>query len=187
MKLCKNCGEPLAEGKRSHAVFCDVTCKKQAEHKRRITNGEKREANRVRAKLWREQNKERAKAAVENWHKENPERASFHKAKYRYTRMDATPSWLTEGQLLDMANLHVLCRKLEDLTPAKYHVDHIIPLQGKNVCGLNVPWNLQVLEAGINMGKGNRLTKRKRDDNLRLRNRQSSGQGYEDTRSVLDT
>lgn len=156
MRLCKNCGEPLAESKRSHAVFCDVTCKKQAEHKRRVTNTEKREANRVRAKLWREQNKERAKVNVEKWHRENPERSSFHKAKYRYNKMDATPSWLTEGQLMDMARLHELCRKFEQLMPAKYHVDHSIPLQGKTVCGLNVPWNLQILEAKANIRKGNK-------------------------------
>ena len=156
MRLCKNCKEPLAESKRSHAVFCGITCKKQAEHIRRIADKEKREVNRVRAKLWREQNKERAKGSVDKWHKENPERSSFHKAKYRYNKMDATPSWLTEDQLTDMARLHELCRKFEQLMPAKYHVDHIIPLQGKTVCGLNVPWNLQILEAKANIRKGNR-------------------------------
>jgi hypothetical protein len=156
MRLCKNCGEPLAEGKRSHAVFCTVTCKKQAEHRRRIADAEKREQNRQRAKEWRERNKEQAKESVNKWHKEHPERSSFHKAKYRYNKMDATPSWLTEDQLADMARLHELCRKFEQLMPAKYHVDHIVPLQGKTVCGLNVPWNLQILEAKANIRKGNR-------------------------------
>ena len=156
MRLCKNCGEPLAEGKRSHAVFCNVTCKKQAEHKRRIADEGKREGNKLRAKEWRERNKEQARDNVNKWHKENPEKSSSYKAKYRYSRMKATPSWLTEEQLESMTKLHEYCRELEKLIPEKYHVDHIIPLQGKNVCGLNVPWNLQILEAKANIRKGNK-------------------------------
>lgn len=69
----------------------------------------------------------------------------------------ATPKWLTKEQKQQIVDIYDHMRDCRATTGEDYHVDHIVPLRGENVCGLHVPWNLQVLPAHVNMSKSNEL------------------------------
>ena len=78
-------------------------------------------------------------------------------ARRRAIKECATPKWLTNIQKAQIAELYELAGAREMQTGIKYHVDHVVPLRGRGVCGLHVPWNLQLLTEAENFQKHNRL------------------------------
>ena len=59
----------------------------------------------------------------------------------------ACPDWLSEEQYEEIKAIYSRCRDISEETGIFHHVDHIVPLAGKTVCGLHVPWNLQIITA----------------------------------------
>lgn len=101
----------------------------------------------------------KAKKRIRNrkWKKENRDKHNADWAEYHARKLMAMPEWLTEEEKQFMIGLYKHAKYIEKMFGIKCHVDHIIPLRGKTVCGLHVPWNLQILTAEENMKKGNRI------------------------------
>ena len=109
------------------------------------------------SKEYYEDNREYYKEYGKEYRKNKRHLENARKAKRRAAKLEATPDWLTDEQLNEIKNIYWLAQDLKKITGEDYHVDHIIPLQGEEVRGLHVPWNLQVLPADINLSKGNRI------------------------------
>lgn len=91
------------------------------------------------------------------WGKENPGLVRKQSAEKRARKRNSIPPWLTEEQKYQIRLMYTLAKTLEKNTGIKYHVDHIIPLKNDRMCGLHVPWNLQVIPDEENMRKNNRF------------------------------
>ena len=102
---------------------------------------------------WRKNNPEKEMAKRQRYIDRHPGIQAMHTAAYRAQKIKATPKWLTEEQHKQIAEIYATC-------PKDCDVDHVVPLRGKNVSGLHVPWNLEHMEKLDNMSKGNRLGKK---------------------------
>ncbi|MBR8303725.1 hypothetical protein KDW49_23730 [Burkholderia dolosa] len=68
----------------------------------------------------------------------------MHGARRRARERRATPPWLSPLQRTMIAILYAQAETLTRDTGVLHVVDHIVPLDGKLVCGLHVPWNMRV-------------------------------------------
>lgn len=141
--LCLNCYEGQQRQKTSKREY-------EREFRRQyLQNPERREACRASSRRWYQNNKESEKLRKRAFYTSEKGRKEYaaRTAKRRAQKLRATPPWVNEEDL----KLVYVGR------PPGHHVDHIIPLNHPQVCGLHVPWNLQYLPASENISKGNKL------------------------------
>jgi hypothetical protein len=97
------------------------------------------------------------KAKSAQWCRNNPGKSAAKAAKYDASKIQRTPKWLTREQRAEMVTIYERCAQKTKETGVIFHVDHCVPLRGKTVCGLHVPWNLRIITASENCSKGNRV------------------------------
>ncbi len=165
-KECKKCNKikPLTEFHRhprasgGHINYCKEC--KHSDRKVHYHNNIKEIKTKLRA--YYENNTETIKSKVALRREQFPEKVKMETIKYREanrskirarTKMrkqriiQATPSWADYRSLLEF---YINC-------PKDHHVDHVIPLKGKNVSGLHIIENLQYLPAAENIKKSNKF------------------------------
>jgi hypothetical protein len=100
-------------------------------------------------RAWRESNREANRAIKKNWWENNPGqwRAICMSSNVRRKRLIAGQQ-ISKHFSSEIVRIYALC-------PMGFEVDHIVPLRGKLVSGLHVPWNLQYLPAVDNREKSN--------------------------------
>lgn len=87
------------------------------------------------------------------WRQANPEKKNAIEANRRASKLQRTPAWANQSSIKMFYEVaDVLSRG-----GVLFHVDHIIPLKGKEVSGFHVENNLQILPWHHNLRKGNRL------------------------------
>lgn len=102
------------------------------------------------------------------WQKNNRKAASARQKRYRQTtkgkisksknnalrRLKTSATGLSKQFNREIYLAYKKCTELRKLG-FDMHVDHVIPINGKTVSGLHVPWNLQVIPAKQNLTKKN--------------------------------
>ena len=119
-------------------------------------NPDWRASKRQKDRQYYQSNKQKIKARSREYQKRNPALVKKWLGSRKKVFKCSTPRWLTKDQISEMNNYYWLAKDLRAISGQTYHVDHIVPLQGDGICGLHVPWNLQVLPDDINLSKSNK-------------------------------
>ena len=127
-----------------------------------------RELTKARAKAWAEANPDRRQEILAKnrevhreernaysraWFAENSDKRAAYQAKRKATILQRTPQWLTEDDLWMIEQAYDLAKARTEMLGFEWHVDHVIPLQGKKVCGFHMPENLAVIPGSDNCKK----------------------------------
>ena len=183
MKTCTKCGEtkPLSEfyTRNARCKLCQKQCAadyyannkshvlarmKTEEHravqrerdKKRSGSPQRVSASLHAARRYREAHPDRRKAANAKWNATPKAKAlnARRAAKRRAQQNMATPVWVDHG-IINFFYAAMAYFRQEGLD---IHVDHIVPLFGRTVCGLHTHHNLQLMFAELNHRKSNKLT-----------------------------
>lgn len=99
---------------------------------------------------WSSNNKEKNRKYQQEWYSRSPENKTYSVGKRKMreaVQLQAIPPWYEKNAV------DTVYHKAAEFG---FHVDHIVPLNGKTVCGLHCWDNLQLLDGPLNLSKGNR-------------------------------
>ena len=164
LKTCTKCkaAKPMQEfgrfraGHRSYCKKCDRLRAKAYYEDNKESVRAKRRVNR---KSYYANNRESIIKRQKQWQKNNMHIVLSNSAKRRAASKNAMIAGADKAYI---QNLYANCREAEKLmkevgVTVKFHVDHIIPLIHKDVCGLHNELNMQILNSEDNITKSNKF------------------------------
>lgn len=105
---------------------------------------------------WCKDNPEKRAEVRKRWNQLHPDKCRLIcNSRYSYAKQ-SRPKWANK---FFIEEIYELAQRRSKMFGKRWEVDHIIPIKGKDICGLHVETNLQVIPRSINASKNNRFTK----------------------------
>jgi hypothetical protein len=162
-------GKPCGNGHLSERTVNNGTCIECAKLTRLKYESKYPGMKSKKAKEYYENNAEACRKRASEFRKENPDyiktyRDTYYKENKKYFILAAiernkdlklrTPPW---SNLEEIRKIYEKCMEISSSTGIPYNVDHIIPLRGKEVCGLHTINNLRIIPKIDNQRKTNKF------------------------------
>ena len=103
-------------------------------------------------KRWQQENKQKTNDKSRRWRQKNKSVMAAHGKKRKAALIRAVPSWNID---FFVQEAYDLARRRTKATGFPWHVDHIVPLRSKLVCGLHCHTNIRVIPGEENLAKRN--------------------------------
>lgn len=157
-KTCTKCGEHLPTSEFYAKSARCKPCDREKTAARRRADPEKvraeartsyyahRDVVIARVGVYKAANPSKVREWERRYRQATPTKQRAKRAAHEAAKLQATPAWADRTAI---ENIYAAC-------PPGYHIDHIVPLRSKAVCGLHCPANLQPLQSAANCSKGNR-------------------------------
>lgn len=152
---CRDCHRLIT--KAYSTAHPEIVMASTARYRDRIRGTEKEQRAKEVWALWAAKNRVKMREKQKRYARAHPEkirsRVVVSSAKRKAAKLRAIPKW---ADLAEIVSIYNEARAISKETGVVHHVDHIVPLISKTVCGLHVPANLRITSGIENMSKSNR-------------------------------